>query len=42
MSTYPIYTLESAPEKSKPVLRQLQEAFGLIPNIAGPWLGLLC
>ncbi len=39
MSTYPIYTLESAPEKSKPVLRQLQEAFGVIPNIAGAMAG---
>ncbi|WP_158899250.1 carboxymuconolactone decarboxylase family protein [Burkholderia sp. L27(2015)] len=39
MSAYPIYTIESAPEKSKPVLRQLQQAFGLIPNIAGAMAG---
>jgi hypothetical protein len=35
MSSYPIHTIESAPVQSKPVLLQLQEAFGLIPNIAG-------
>lgn len=34
MSSYPAHTIESAPEQSKPVLRQLQQAFGLIPNIA--------
>lgn len=34
MSTYPMHTIESAPAQSKPVLRQLQQAFGLIPNIA--------
>jgi AhpD family alkylhydroperoxidase len=39
MSTSPIYTLDSAPEKSKPVLRQLLEAFGAIPNIAGAMAG---
>lgn len=35
MSSYPVYTIESAPVQSKPVLQQLQQAFGLIPNIAG-------
>jgi AhpD family alkylhydroperoxidase len=35
MSTFHIYTIESAPEQSRPVLRQLQQTFGLIPNIAG-------
>ncbi len=35
MSTYRIHTIESAPEQSRPVLRELQQAFGLIPNIAG-------
>ena len=35
MSTYPVYTIESAPAESKPVLQQLQQTFGLIPNIAG-------
>src|ERR1700761_9771475 len=34
MSSYPVHTLESAPEQSKPVLAQLQKAFGMIPNIA--------
>src|SRR5262249_12058335 len=27
--------MESAPERSKPALQQLQSAFGMIPNIAG-------
>ena len=35
MSTFQIYTLDSAPEHARPVLKQLQEAFGFIPNIAG-------
>lgn len=35
MSTFQVYTIDSAPEQSKPVLRQLQEAFGFVPNIAG-------
>jgi alkylhydroperoxidase family enzyme len=34
MSSYPVHTIESAPTQSKPVLQQLQRAFGLIPNIA--------
>jgi uncharacterized peroxidase-related enzyme len=34
MLTYPVYTIESAPGDSKPVLEQLQQAFGLIPNLA--------
>jgi len=34
MSSYPVYTIESAPEQSRPVLQQLQRAFGMIPNIA--------
>jgi uncharacterized peroxidase-related enzyme len=34
MSTYHIHTIASAPEKSKPVLEQLQQAFGVIPNLA--------
>jgi alkylhydroperoxidase family enzyme len=33
--TYPIHALNSAPEVSQPVLDQLQQTFGLIPNIAG-------
>jgi AhpD family alkylhydroperoxidase len=35
MTNFPVYTIESAPERSKPALRQLQSAFGMIPNIAG-------
>jgi AhpD family alkylhydroperoxidase len=34
MSNFPLYTIESAPEKSKPVLRALQQTFGFIPNVA--------
>jgi uncharacterized peroxidase-related enzyme len=35
MQTYPIHTIASAPEDSKQVLEQLQQAFGFIPNLAG-------
>ena len=35
MSAFPIYTIESTPEQSKPSLEALQSAFGIIPNIAG-------
>jgi alkylhydroperoxidase family enzyme len=35
MSTFRVHTIGSAPEQSKQVLRQLQETFGFIPNIAG-------
>ena len=34
MPNYPIHTVASAPENSKPGLQQLQQAFGVIPNIA--------
>src|SRR5580698_3193048 len=34
MSHYPVHTIETAPQASVPVLRQLQQAFGLVPNIA--------
>ena len=34
MPNYPIHTIASAPENSKPGLQQLQQAFGVIPNIA--------
>lgn len=34
MPNYPIHTIASAPEKSKPALEQLQQAFGVLPNIA--------
>lgn len=35
MTTFPVHTMESAPERSKDALKQLQSAFGMIPNIAG-------
>ena len=35
MQTFPVHTVESAPEKSKPSLQTLQGVFGMIPNIAG-------
>jgi alkylhydroperoxidase family enzyme len=35
MKHFPVYTIDSAPEGSKPALRDLQAAFGMIPNIAG-------
>jgi AhpD family alkylhydroperoxidase len=35
MEKFPVYTVDSAPEGSKPALRDLQAAFGMIPNIAG-------
>src|SRR5277367_1366108 len=34
MPAYQVHTIESAPEQSKPVLEQLQKAFGVIPNLA--------
>lgn len=34
MQTFPIHTLESAPAHSRQSLEMLQQAFGMIPNIA--------
>ena len=34
MHGYRIHTLESAPEASRPALERLQQAFGLVPNLA--------
>ena len=34
MTRFPVNTLQSAPEGSKPALAQLRLAFGVIPNIA--------
>ncbi len=34
MNTYPIHTVESAPEGAKQSLEGLQKAFGMIPNLA--------
>ena len=35
MTNFPIHTIDSAPERSKPALKQLQSAFGMIPNLVG-------
>src|SRR6202046_5136281 len=35
MEQFPVYTVDSAREASKPALRDLHAAFGIIPNIAG-------
>ncbi|QTD93419.1 carboxymuconolactone decarboxylase family protein [Burkholderia anthina] len=34
MSRYPLHTIDSAPAASKPVLAQLRNTFGMVPNIA--------
>jgi len=39
MSDFPIFTLDSAPEQSKPALNGLAQAFGMVPNIAGAMAG---
>src|SRR5271163_908592 len=35
MTSFPVNTIDSAPERSKPALQQLRSAFGMLPNIAG-------
>jgi len=35
MQAFPVHTIESAPEESKPSLEALQGAFGMIPNLVG-------
>ncbi len=35
MHEYRVHSIESAPEKSKQALQGVQEAFGLVPNLAG-------
>ena len=35
MTSFPVHTIDSAPEGSKSALRQLQSAFGMIPNLIG-------
>ena len=35
MKHFPVFTMDSAPEASKPALRDLRSAFGMIPNVAG-------
>ena len=34
MVSFPVHSLDSAPEDSKPLLRGLQEGLGMIPNLA--------
>jgi AhpD family alkylhydroperoxidase len=35
MTNFPVHTIDTAPERSKPAMQQLRSAFGMIPNIAG-------
>jgi alkylhydroperoxidase family enzyme len=35
MQAFPVHTIESAPEQSRPSLEKLQGTFGMVPNIAG-------
>jgi len=35
MERFPIHTIESAPDASRSALRDVQERFGIIPNLAG-------
>jgi AhpD family alkylhydroperoxidase len=39
MTRFPIHTPDGAPEKSRPALRALQNAFGFVPNVAGAIAG---
>lgn len=39
MNTFPMHTLETAPSKSRPLLRQLTEQLGFIPNLAATMAG---
>jgi len=34
MSTYPIHSIDSAPQDSRPFLHGLQQSLGMIPNLA--------
>src|ERR1700721_2467176 len=35
MKKFIVHTIESAPEKSSPTLRGMQEKFGFLPNVMG-------
>lgn len=39
MNTYPIHTIESAPEGARQSLEFLQKAFGMVPNLAATMAG---
>jgi alkylhydroperoxidase family enzyme len=34
-NTYPVHSIESAPEKSRPTLQGMKQKFGFLPNIMG-------
>jgi len=36
---FPIHTIANAPDGSRPVLQTLQQAFGVVPNVAGAIAG---
>lgn len=35
MSSFPVHSIDTAPEASKPVLEATQQAFGFVPNLLG-------
>jgi alkylhydroperoxidase family enzyme len=35
MTHFPVNTIESAPERAQPAMKQLQATFGIVPNIIG-------
>jgi alkylhydroperoxidase family enzyme len=35
MHAFPVLTIDSAPQRSRPALQALQSAFGFVPNVAG-------
>jgi alkylhydroperoxidase family enzyme len=35
MTRFPVNTIDSAPERSQPAMKQLQATFGMVPNIIG-------
>ena len=35
MTNFPVHTVQSGPERSQAALKQLQSAFGMIPNLIG-------
>jgi AhpD family alkylhydroperoxidase len=35
MQSFPVFAIDTAPEKSRPALQALKGAFGMIPNVAG-------
>jgi alkylhydroperoxidase family enzyme len=39
MHSFTLHTIESAPEKSKPTLRALEEKFGFLPNVMATMAG---